>query len=275
MSLLSVHKLDVVFGPNPESTFKLIDIQENRELIREETGHTVAVINANLSIYEGEIIALMGLSGSGKSSLLRAFNGLNQAARGQIFFKGKAITNFRSLRQSEMAMVFQEAALLPWRTVYQNIAFGLEIRGCSSSQQKEASLNSLDSVGLTNWASSYPNELSGGMKQRVGIARALATGADILLMDEPFSALDPLTRSQLQQELLRLQSELKKTIIFVTHDLNEALLLGNRIAILDQGQIIQTATPTEITQNPVNEHVKRFVENVQKNCPRCQSQHFA
>lgn len=257
MSLLSVHHLDIVFGPNPDSVFSLIDSQETRQDIRRKTGHTVAVSGVSLSIQEGEIVVLMGLSGSGKSSLLRTFNGLNKASRGQVCFKDQPITDFLSVRRHEISMVFQQPALMPWRTVSENIAFGLEIKNLDTSNQSKIILENILRVGLEQWADSYPKQLSGGMQQRVGIARALAMGSSVLLMDEPFSALDSLTRSQMQQELLKLQRELKKTIVFVTHDLNEALLLGDRIVILEEGRVIQIGTPKDIS--------------AQKPCPRCSS----
>ncbi|MES2503512.1 MAG: ATP-binding cassette domain-containing protein [Myxococcota bacterium] len=274
MSILSVHHLDVIFGQTPAITYPLLDAGHTRQEIRQKTGHTVAVSNISLSILEGEIVVLMGLSGSGKSSLLRAFNGLNPAARGQVCFKEQPITNFPQFRRSDISMVFQQASLLPNRTVSENIALGLEIKHLDTSNQTRIVSENIERVGLSQWANSFPKELSGGMQQRVGIARALATESSVLLMDEPFSALDPLTRSQLQQELLRLQADLKKTIVFVTHDLNEALLLGNRIVILEEGRVIQIGTPKDIVQMPANAYVERFVQNVKSHCPRCADQSF-
>ena len=269
MSLLSVSNADIIFGPKPAKIFPLIDAGKTREEIRKNTGHTVAISNACLNLEEGEIIVLMGLSGSGKSSLLRAFNGLNPISRGQICFRNQPITNFQALRLNQVSMVFQSSALLPWRTVFENIALGLQIKNLDSKLVSKLAFENLERVGLKDWAQSMPGELSGGMQQRVGLARALAMQSPILLMDEPFSALDPVIRGDLQQELLRLQKELKKTILFVSHDLTEALILGNRIAVLDSGQIIQVGTPREIISNPINAYVSRFVSNVERHCPKC------
>lgn len=271
MNLISVQNADIIFGSNPASVFSMIDSGETREAIRKKTGHTLAVSGASISLNEGEIVVLMGLSGSGKSSLLRAFNGLNPVSRGQVCFKNQPVSDFMALRQSQISMVFQNSALLPWRTVFDNVALGLEFKNLDPGKISRLVFENLERVGLEAWAKSYPRELSGGMQQRVGLARALATESNILLMDEPFSALDPLIRGQLQQELLKLQKDLRKTILFVSHDLNEALLLGNRIAILDNGRIIQIGTPEEITSNPINAHVSRFVAMAEKHCPRCAS----
>lgn len=231
-----------------------------------------AVYDVSLSVRAGEIIVLMGLSGSGKSTLLRSMNGLVKPSKGCVKINGQDIVTcslekLRQLRMTTVSMVFQQAALLPWRTVTENVQLGLELQGVE--HKEEIAQRNLDIVGLGDWARCYPAELSGGMQQRVGLARALATQADILLMDEPFSALDPLIRAQLQQELLRLQSQLKKTIVFVSHDLDEALRLGNRVAIMEAGKIVQIGTPHEITSNPINDYVKRFVGSIEKHCPRC------
>ncbi len=266
MSLMSVHHVDVIFGSNPGSAFEYLDAGQTQAEIREKTHHVVAVRDASLNLYEGEILVLMGLSGSGKSSLLRCFNGLNCATRGQVCFENMPVSDFGKLRRSQISMVFQQPNLLPWRTVSQNVALGLEIRHEPSAKQVK---RCLEAVGLDAWAESYPHELSGGMKQRVGIARAMATGARLLLMDEPFSALDPLTRSELQQELLRLQRESGKTIVFVTHDLHEALTLGNRIAIMEAGRLIQVDEPQLIMDRPQNHYVAQFVRQIQEHCPRC------
>src|SRR3989338_3659605 len=205
MSLLSVSNADIIFGPKPAKIFPMIDAGKTREEIRKNTGHTVAISNACLNLEEGEIIVLMGLSGSGKSSLLRAFNGLNPISRGQICFRNQPITNFQALPLNQVSMVFQSSALLPWRTVFENIALGLQIKNLDSKLVSKLAFENLERVGLKDWAQSMPGELSGGMQQRVGLARALAMQSPILLMDEPFSALDPVIRGDLQQELLRLQ----------------------------------------------------------------------
>ncbi|MEI6790137.1 MAG: ATP-binding cassette domain-containing protein [Myxococcaceae bacterium] len=238
MSLLSVQNADIIFGPNPARIFSLIDAGESRESIRKKTGHTLAVSGASLSLEEGEIMVLMGASGSGKSSLLRAFNGLNRISRGQICFRNQPVTDFKPLRLNQISMVFQSSALLEWRNVFDNVALGLEIKNLDSKKISQLVFESLERVGLEAWAHNFPSELSGGMKQRVGLARALAMKSPVLLMDEPFSALDPVMRAELQQELLRLQKELKKSILFVTHDLNEAKILGNKIVILEAGKIV-------------------------------------
>jgi glycine betaine/proline transport system ATP-binding protein len=268
---MSVQNADIIFGPKPNSIFSMIDSGETPESIRKKTGHTLAVSGASLSLHEGEIVVLMGLSGSGKSSLLRAFNGLNPVSRGQVCFKNQPISDFKTLRRNQISMVFQSSALLPWKTVYDNVALGLQFKNLEASKISKLVFENLERVGLNAWAQNYPRELSGGMQQRVGLARALAMESNILLMDEPFSALDPLIRGQLQQELLKLQQDLKKTILFVSHDLNEALLLGNRIAILDKGQIVQIGTPEQITSCPMNAQVSRFVAMAEKHCPRCTS----
>ncbi len=263
--------VDIVFGDDPGSALPLIDRGESRDAIQKATGQILGVAGAELDIMEGEIIVLMGLSGSGKSTLLRAVNGLNPVARGQTLVdSGSGFVNpqqcsakeLRMLRTNRVAMVFQQFGLLPWRTVEDNVGFGLELAGVSTAERKTRVREQLDLVGLSQWADRKVNELSGGMQQRVGLARAFATGAPILLMDEPFSALDPLIRTRLQDELLQLQAQLKKTIIFVSHDLDEAFRIGNRIAIMEGGRIVQCGTPQEIVQNPANEYVADFVANM-------------
>ena len=227
--------------------------------------------DVNLTVEAGEICVLMGLSGSGKSTILRAVNGLNKVARGRVLVShgGGAIDvahctrdQLRVLRTSRVAMVFQQFALLPWRTVAENVAFGLELRGTPKGEIQQIVADKLAMVGLTQWAGKFGHELSGGMQQRVGLARAFATDADILLMDEPFSALDPLIRDKLQDELLALQSELKKTIIFVSHDLDEALKIGNKIAILEGGRIVQCGAAEDILLRPANAYVAEFVKHM-------------
>jgi glycine betaine/proline transport system ATP-binding protein len=263
--------VDTVFGPNPETALELLDRGEERAAILEQTGHVIGVADATIAIEEGEICVLMGLSGSGKSTLLRCVNRLNKATRGEILVEDADgpvdVTRcdpatLRRLRTHRIAMVFQQFALLPWRTVAENVGFGLELRGMPKSERDGVVAEKLKLVGLDQWRDKYAHELSGGMQQRVGLARAFATDADILLMDEPFSALDPLIRTRLQDELLDLQRKLKKTIIFVSHDLDEAMKLGNHIAIMDAGRIVQNGGPEDIVLNPSNDYVADFVAHM-------------
>jgi glycine betaine/proline transport system ATP-binding protein len=250
----------------------LLDSGGTRSEIVEKTGVVVGVANASLSVERGEISVLMGLSGSGKSTLLRAANGLNAVARGQVLVRdGENIVDLgagcdpailRRVRRVRIAMVFQQFGLLPWRTVRDNVGFGLEIRGEPAEKRRRIVDEQLALVGLSQWGDRYCSELSGGMQQRVGLARAFATDADVLLMDEPFSALDPLIRRKLQDELLALQARVKKTILFVSHDLDEALKLGDRVTILEGGRIVQTGTGRDIVERPVNEYVAEFVRHV-------------
>ncbi len=244
---------------------------KSRAEIIASTKAVLGVGNANLTVEKGEIAVLMGLSGSGKTTLLRAVNGLNQVTSGQILVQHKdgmldaaqpSPAMLRKLRTESVAMVFQQFALLPWKTVRENVGFGLELRRLKPRDYKAAVDEKLELVGLTQWADRYVSELSGGMQQRVGLARALATDADILLMDEPFSALDPLIRTKLQDELLSLQKRLKKTILFVSHDLDEALKIGNHISILEGGRIVQTGRPEDIILRPKNDYVAEFVQHM-------------
>jgi glycine betaine/proline transport system ATP-binding protein len=268
MSMIRFEKVDVVFTKDPRDALALLDQGLSRDEILKQTGQVVGVEDANLEIERGEICVLMGLSGSGKSSLLRCINGLNQVSRGRILIEhqGEPIdivtcspATLKMMRTQRIAMVFQKFALMPWLTVRENISFGLEMQGRSSTECLKLTDDKLELVGLTQWRNKRPNELSGGMQQRVGLARALAMDADILLMDEPFSALDPLIRQQLQEELLVLQRQLAKTIVFVSHDLDEALKIGSRIAIMKDGKIIQHGQPEDIVLNPVDEYVRLFV----------------
>jgi len=248
-----------------------LDKGSTRAEIAEQTSVIVGVSGANLSVPTGEICVLMGLSGSGKSTLLRAANGLNSVTRGEVLVRdGDAMIDvgacsplvLRGLRRNRVAMVFQQFGLLPWRTVRENVGLGLELRGVSKLERRQIVDEKLELVGLSPWADRYASELSGGMQQRVGLARAFATDADILLMDEPFSALDPLIRAKLQDELLELQSRLRKTILFVSHDLDEALKLGDRISIMEGGRIIQTGTAEDIMLRPADDYVSDFVAHM-------------
>lgn len=248
-----------------------LDGGATRTDIQNKYGVIVGVAGANLSVAHGEISVLMGLSGSGKSTLLRAANGLNPVTRGHVLVRdGESAIDvatcntpqMRRLRRERVAMVFQQFGLLPWRTVRENVGFGLELRGEAAKQRRRIVDEKLELVGLSQWAERYVSELSGGMQQRVGLARAFATDADILLMDEPFSALDPLIRGKLQDELLTLQARVKKTILFVSHDLDEALRLGDHISILQNGRIIQTGTAEDIVLAPADEYVAEFVRHM-------------
>ncbi|AIN60757.1 MULTISPECIES: choline ABC transporter ATP-binding protein [Pseudomonas] len=268
MSIIRFEDVDVIFSSKPREALALLDQGKTREQILKQTGLVVGVEKANLDINKGEICVLMGLSGSGKSSLLRCINGLNTVSRGKLFVEheGKHIdiahctpAELKMMRTKRIAMVFQKFALMPWLTVRENISFGLEMQGRPEKERRKLVDEKLELVGLTQWRNKKPDELSGGMQQRVGLARALAMDADILLMDEPFSALDPLIRQGLQDELLALQSKLSKTIVFVSHDLDEALKLGSRIAIMKDGRIIQYSKPEEIVLNPADEYVRTFV----------------
>ncbi|RWK41174.1 choline ABC transporter ATP-binding protein [Mesorhizobium sp.] len=263
--------VDIVFGAARKEALALVDSGATRQEILEKTGAVLGCAGANLTVNEGEISVLMGLSGSGKSTLLRAVNLLNVPARGNVMVKdGERMVDvaacdaatLRHIRQTRVAMVFQQFGLLPWRTVAENVGFGLELSGVPEAERKARVERQLKLVGLDQWASKYAHELSGGMQQRVGLARAFATEAPILLMDEPFSALDPLIRTKLQDELLQLQAELKKTIIFVSHDLEEALKIGSHITIMEGGRIVQTGAPEDIVLRPANDYVRDFIANV-------------
>ncbi|OCH17495.1 choline ABC transporter ATP-binding protein [Aliivibrio sp. 1S165] len=268
MDAITIKNLDVVFGKKPKQALKLLDQGKTRQEIIDEIGQVVGVDNVSLSVKEGEICVLMGLSGSGKSSLLRAVNGLNEVSRGELMIKnGDKLVDvalcdeetLRHLRTQRVSMVFQNFALMPWLTVLDNVAFGLEMQGIAKNERRARAREQIEMVGLADWEKKYPHELSGGMQQRVGLARAFTMDTDILLMDEPFSALDPLIRSQLQDELLLLQTKLNKTILFVSHDLDEALKIGNNIAIMESGKLIQHGKPEDIVLNPKTEYVKDFV----------------
>lgn len=270
--IIRLRDIDIVFGSNPSEALPLIDAGESRSSIAEKTGQVVGVQGATLDIHEGEIVVLMGLSGSGKSTLLRAINGLNPIARGdlQVFGKkGEAIhlTNckaktLRQLRSEWITMVFQQFALLPWRTVADNVGLGLELCGVGAKERQKRVVEKLRLVGLEEWAQKFVHELSGGMQQRVGLARAFATDAPILLLDEPFSALDPLIRGKLQDELLELQKSLRRTMVFVSHDLDEAFKMGSRIVLMEGGRIVQVGTPRDIIFSPANSYVAEFVAHM-------------
>ena len=280
-SALEFHAVDILFCAKTNrrasaqaiaAALTRLDGGGSRSEIAEQTGVVVGVANATLAVAQGEISVLMGLSGSGKSTLLRAANGLNAVTRGQVLVAdGEATvdigvqcdaTTLRRIRRQRIAMVFQQFGLLPWRTVRENVGFGLELRGDPPEKRREIIDRQLELVGLSQWSERYTSELSGGMQQRVGLARAFATDADILLMDEPFSALDPLIRRKLQDELLVLQERVRKTILFVSHDLDEALKLGDKVTIMEGGRIVQTGTGRDILERPANEYVAEFARHV-------------
>ncbi|MBF9041471.1 choline ABC transporter ATP-binding protein [Rhodobacterales bacterium LSUCC0387] len=263
--------VSIVFGDKPTLALPLMDEGKERAEIQMETGQVLGVHNCSLEVKTGEILVLMGLSGSGKSTLLRSVNALNPVVRGSVKVNNGTdmvdVTNanaksLRGLRQHQVAMVFQQFGLLPWRTVRDNVGLGLELAGASKAERSEKVDQQLELVHLSDWADRKVGELSGGMQQRVGLARAFATDAPILLMDEPFSALDPLIRARLQDELIELQTELKRTIIFVSHDLDEAFKLGDHIAIMEGGRIVQWGTPKDIYSDPANDYVADFVAHM-------------
>jgi len=271
MSAVVFDNVSIVFGSQPAKALPLMDAGADRETVSAETGQVLGVHDCRLEVGQGETLVLMGLSGSGKSTLLRAVNGLNPVVRGSVLLgTPEGMVNvtqasaavLRDLRRGRVAMVFQQFGLLPWRTVLENVAFGLEVAGVPARERRDRAQAQLELVGLTDWADRALSELSGGMQQRVGLARAFATEAPVLLMDEPFSALDPLIRARLQDELLDLQSRLGRTIVFVSHDLDEAFKIGDRIAIMEGGRIVQCGTPREIVAAPASDYVADFVANM-------------
>lgn len=264
-----IEDLYKIFGSEPNKVFPLLEKGYGKEEILEKTGRTVAIDNASLTIKDGEIFVIMGLSGSGKSTLVRCVNRLVEPTRGKLVIDDENILTMnpkelRELRRKKIGMVFQGFALLPHRTVLANVEYGLEVQGMSVEERRQKAEKALETVGLANWGDSYPDNLSGGMQQRVGLARALANDPDILLMDEAFSALDPLIRKEMQDELLELHNRLQKTILFITHDLDEALKLGDRIAVMKDGAIVQIGTPEEILTCPANGYVADFVQDVDR-----------
>lgn len=266
---IKVNNLSKIFGNNPHKALNLIEKGLSKDEIRKKTQQSVGVANVSFEVREGEILVIMGLSGSGKSTLIRCLNRLIEPTSGQIIIDGKNIIDLsskglREIRQKKFGMVFQHFALFPHKTVLQNAAFGLEIQGMNKKDRDEKAESALAQVGLADWGGSHPNQLSGGMQQRVGLARALAMDPDILLMDEAFSALDPLIRRDMQDELIDLQQRLAKTIVFISHDLDESLKLGDRIILMKDGRIVQSGTPEEILMSPANPYVARFVADVDK-----------
>ena len=269
MSKIEIKDLYLIFGNEKQKALKMLKEDKSKSEILKDTGCTVGVKNANISINEGEFFVIMGLSGSGKSTLLRCINRLIRPTSGQVLVNGIDISKVSEkellqVRRKELAMVFQNFGLLPHRSVLHNIAFGLELQGVKKEEREKKAMESMKLVGLKGCENQMVGELSGGMQQRVGLARALANNPEVLLMDEAFSALDPLIRVQMQDELLALQSKMKKTIVFITHDLSEAIKLGDRIAIMKDGEVVQIGTSEEILTEPANDYVARFVENVDR-----------
>lgn len=269
MGKIEIRNLYKIFGNKPKKALEMLKNGATKQEVLEKNGSTVGVNDASLEVKEGEIFVIMGLSGSGKSTLLRCINRLIEPTSGSIKVDGQEVLDFgteelRNFREKEFGMVFQNFALLPHRTVLENAMFGLEIQDIEKNERERRTKEALDLVGLNGWEDQYPAQLSGGMKQRVGLARALAVDPEILLMDEPFSALDPLIKKEMQNKLLDLYDEMERTILFITHDLDEALKLGDRIAIMKEGKIIQVGDHEEILTNATNEYVENFVEDVNR-----------
>ncbi|WP_305830506.1 quaternary amine ABC transporter ATP-binding protein [Photobacterium leiognathi] len=267
--LIRVKNLYKVFGPNDKKVVQQVKDGASKDEILAKTGHTVGLSDINLDIFPGEIFVIMGLSGSGKSTLIRHFNRLIDPTEGVIEIEGTDVMSLdekelQDFRRHKMSMVFQRFGLMPHRTVLQNVGYGLQVQGVSKSEWQNKAKEWLETVGLSGYESSYPANLSGGQQQRVGLARALCTDAEILLMDEAFSALDPLIRSEMQDQLIELQEKLHKTIVFITHDLDEALRLGDRIAILRDGVLVQQGKPVDILLNPADDYVEAFVKDVNR-----------
>lgn len=268
MTKIKIEQVNKIFGPNPtQEPLSLLKSGVSKDTILEQTGHVVGLSDVSLDVQEGEVFVVMGLSGSGKSTLIRTVNRLIEPTTGNIFIDGEDIVaadkqRLQKLRQTKMSMVFQHFGLFPHKTVIDNAAYGLRVRGLGEAERKRKAAEALSLVGLEEWGDYYPHNLSGGMQQRVGLARALAAETDILLMDEAFSALDPLIRRQMQDELLTLQSTLQKTILFITHDLSEALRVGSRIAVMRDGAVVQIGTPLEIVTQPADKYVADFTQDV-------------
>lgn len=269
MEKLKIEHVTKIFGKQTANALKLVEQQKSKTEILEKTGATVGVYDANFTVNEGEIFVIMGLSGSGKSTLIRLLNRLIDPTSGKIYIDGQNITalnkgELQNIRRQKMSMVFQNFGLFPHRTILENTEYGLEVRGISKEERRLKAEKALQNAGLLAYKDQYPSQLSGGMQQRVGLARALANDPEILLMDEAFSALDPLIRKDMQDELLELQANVQKTIIFITHDLNEALRIGDRIAIMKDGKIMQIGTGEEILTNPANDYIRTFLEDVDR-----------
>ena len=269
MSKIEINNVYKIFGGNPKSVLPQVKEGATKDEILENTGHTVGLDNVSLKIEEGETFVCMGLSGSGKSTLIRHLNRLIDPTDGEILIEGTNVMNLNKeqlieFRRHKMSMVFQRFGLFPHKTVIQNVGYGLEMQGKAEEERNKISMEKINAVGLNGFENQYPAQLSGGMQQRVGLARALATDTDIMLMDEAFSALDPLNRSDMQKQLIDLQSQLKKTIVFITHDLDESLRLGDHIGILNAGKLVQFGTPEEILMSHADDYVKAFVKDVNR-----------
>ncbi len=269
MSKIEINNVYKIFGNNPNSVLPMVKDGATKEKVLEETGHTVGLDNVSLKIEEGETFVCMGLSGSGKSTLIRHLNRLIDPTDGEILIEGTNVMSLNTeslidFRRHKMSMVFQRFGLFPHKTVLQNVGYGLEMQGIDENKRNSIAMDKIQAVGLNGFENQFPAQLSGGMQQRVGLARALATDTDIMLMDEAFSALDPLIRSDMQKQLLDLQAELKKTIVFITHDLDESLRLGDHIGILNAGKLVQVGTPVEIIMNPADDYVEAFVKDVNR-----------
>jgi len=269
MSKIEINNIYKIFGNNPDSVMDMVKNGSTKDEVLEQTGHTVGLDNVSLNIEEGETFVCMGLSGSGKSTLIRHLNRLIDPTAGEILIDGENVMSLNpeqliDFRRHKMSMVFQRFGLFPHKTVMQNVGYGLEMQGKSEDERDKIAMEKIEAVGLNGFENQFPNQLSGGMQQRVGLARALATNSEIMLMDEAFSALDPLIRSDMQKQLIDLQSELKKTIVFITHDLDESLRLGDHIGILNAGKLVQVGTPVDIIMNPADDYVKAFVKDVNR-----------
>lgn len=267
MSKVQLKHIWKIFGPNPQHVLATMDQTASRHDVRQQMGHTIGVRDVSFDVAEGEVFVVMGLSGSGKSTLVRCLSRLIEPTAGQVLINGADVTgmsasDLRELRRHTVSMVFQRFGLFPHRRVVDNVAYGLEVQGMGVAERRVKARQILDLVGLTGWGRCFPHELSGGMQQRVGLARALAVDPEIMLCDEPFSALDPLIRRDMQNELLNLQKTLRKTIIFITHDFLEAIKLGDRIAIMKDGEIVQIGTAQQIVAHPVNDYVREFTQDV-------------
>ena len=269
MAKIEVKNVYKIFGDNPSKILPMVQEGATKEEVLEETGHTVGLDNVSISVEEGETFVCMGLSGSGKSTLIRDINRLIDPTSGEVSVEGTNVMeldqkNLIEFRRHKMSMVFQRFGLFPHKTVIQNVGYGLEVQGKNKEEINKTAMEKIEAVGLNGFEYQYPNQLSGGMQQRVGLARALATNTNIMLMDEAFSALDPLIRSDMQKQLLDLQADLKKTILFITHDLDESLRLGDHIGILNAGKLVQVGTPIDIIMNPADDYVAAFVKDVNR-----------
>jgi len=269
MSKIEIKNVYKIFGDNPSKILSMVQEGATKEEVLEKTGHTVGLDNVSINVEEGETFVCMGLSGSGKSTLIRHINRLIDPTSGEVSVEGTNVMQLDQkklidFRRHKMSMVFLRFGLFPHKTVIQNVGYGLEVQGKDKNEIEKVAMEKIDSVGLNGFEHQYPNQLSGGMQQRVGLARALATNTDIMLMDEAFSALDPLIRSDMQKQLIELQAELKKTIVFITHDLDESLRLGDHIGILNGGRLVQVGTPIDIIMNPADDYVASFVKDVNR-----------